>query len=379
MGGARPNGPSVTLTLAHWFKQVTLLGLGLCYGVRFMFVRSPRAARTRPKAAEEPKVPPAGGGDGGHMWSKGGSCIPVEWRVRRSLVLPRHFCPCPSGPTNFLVFHLGGFTFVPGKKRHPFSCVANTMSEKRKSKKSTFNNTTKKSRVSGRRGQVATAVAMVPAEGFATTGSRQRMVAVPADMLRYGGLSDNARGRELKFVDTALALTDVSTTPTINVLNAMGTGNSASTRVGRQIRIKSIEWKGYLQQGTSATYNISRHAIVLDRQANAVAPAFTDIYDAATPIALRNISNKKRFKVIWDSGLISQAGNRTAGQLTGTGMVAVEGYKRTSILVQYNAGTAGTVADITTNALYLVSIGAAAAGAADTELNVNVRIRFDDD
>lgn len=202
---------------------------------------------------------------------------------------------------------------------------------------------------------------------------------VAPSVLRTGGFSfKSTGGKELNFVDTSIANSNVSTTAQITLLNGMAQGTTASTRIGRRIQMKSIEMKGYLVPDTTTLVAIARFAIVLDKQANAAAPAFTDIYDSASPVSLRNISNKARFWVLWDSGLITTAGNTTAGQITDSGVKGLEFYKRINIPVQYNAGTAGTVGDIQTNALYFVAIGSQASGTGDQILTGNVRVRYDD-
>lgn len=196
-------------------------------------------------------------------------------------------------------------------------------------------------------------------------------------MMRTGGFSFKATGgKELNFVDTALALANVSTTATLTLLNGLAQGTTASTRIGRRIQMKSIEMKGFANAQSTSDFQTVRFAIVLDKQANAAAPAFTDIYDAATPYALRNISNKARFWVLWDSGLKDISGNNSF--MCDTSVESLEIYKRINIPVQYNAGTAGTVGDIQTNALYFVAIGSKATGTTSAMFTGNIRIRYDD-
>lgn len=203
---------------------------------------------------------------------------------------------------------------------------------------------------------------------------------VAPSMARSGGFSFRAMGgKELNFVDTLASSSSISTTPYLVLLNGMAQGTTASTRIGRRIQMKSIEMKGYIFNDSATIVNQVRWVIVLDKQANAAAPAWTDVYDAATPYSLRNISNKARFWVLHDSGLISLVGNNTtAGQQTDSTIVPVEYYKRINIPVQYNSGSAGTIGDIQTNSLYFMAIGLNGAGTFDASLAVNVRIRYDD-
>lgn len=209
--------------------------------------------------------------------------------------------------------------------------------------------------------------------------SMKRAAAAPS-VLRSGGFSfTSTGGKELNFVDTAISVPNVSTTASISLLNGLAQGTTASTRIGRRIQMKSVEARMYAYPDTTTLACVTRFAIVLDKQANAAAPAFTDIYDSGTSVALRNISNKARFWVLWDSGLIPIIGNTTtAAQGTEASYKAVEFYKRINIPVQYNAGTAGTVGDIQTNALYFVAIGDTVSGTADARVFGNIRVRYDD-
>lgn len=203
---------------------------------------------------------------------------------------------------------------------------------------------------------------------------------VAPSVLRTGGFSFKATGgKELNFVDTPIAGTQVNLTPFLTLLNGMAQGTTASTRIGRRIQMKSIEMKLRVVADSTTLFTSVRFALVLDKQANAAAPAFTDIYDTADPCSLRNISNKARFWVLWDSGVMPIIGNiATAGQQTDSSMKIIEAYKRINIPVQYNAGTAGTVGDIQTNALYFVGVGATASGTADAQITGSIRVRYDD-
>lgn len=228
-------------------------------------------------------------------------------------------------------------------------------------------------------------VANSRARSAARRGSRRRVDAYTVfprapQIARSGGFSfKSTGGKELNFVDTALSSTAISTTEYKVLLNGLAQGTTASTRIGRRIQMKSIELKAFVLADALTIYNQVRFVIVLDKQANAAAPVWTDIYDAATPIALRNISNKARFWVLWDSGLIKILGNNaTAGQQTDCSAENLQLYKRINIPVQYNSGSAGTVGDIQTNSLYFFGIGFDASGTADTQIYGNVRVRYDD-
>jgi len=216
------------------------------------------------------------------------------------------------------------------------------------------------------------------ARGMKKSLARAASLVAPS-LLRTGGYSFRAQGgKELNFVETAIA-TSANSTGTVTLLNGIAGGTSASQRVGRRVQMKSLEFKGRVEADSTTTVNLTRYAVVLDKQSNGAAPSVTDIYDAVAPQSLRNISNKARFWVLWDSGLIPVVGNNTtAGQQTDKSQHGIEFYKRINIPVQYNSGVGGTVTDIQTNGLFFVAVGQQAAGTADSTISGQFRIRYDD-
>jgi len=182
---------------------------------------------------------------------------------------------------------------------------------------------------------------------------------------RTGGLSlRSVGGKELNFKD--VSITSFSAASLLTLLNGLVSGTGATQRVGRKITIKSIQVTGYV--GITGD-EINRFALVVDTQANATAPAITDIYTASSPSALREINNMPRFKVLWDSGPIGQV-------LTSDSEICTfDVYKRVNVGVQYNAGVVGDITDIQTNSLYFVHRNT---GASVSSGRLDVRIRYDD-
>lgn len=189
------------------------------------------------------------------------------------------------------------------------------------------------------------------------------------------------RQQELNFKDTDLAALGITfdTSPQLTLLNGMAQGTTASTRIGRRINIKSIQWQFNCSTSTLTNWTANRYMIVLDTQANAATPAFTEVYDTADPACLRNISNMPRFKVLYDSKQFTMIGNLSTSPGNDGIAKCFDGYLKVNIPVQYNAGTAGTVADIQTNALYFIAVGNSASATTNTDIfNGRVRIRFSD-
>lgn len=195
----------------------------------------------------------------------------------------------------------------------------------------------------------------------------------PRALLRTGGLLPYPSNIERKFVDTALAA-DATTTASINIVNAMAPGTSASTRIGRRILMKSLQIRAQIEREDPAT-TTSQHVrmmIVYDRQSNATAPAITDIIDASNVQSLRNMANVGRFFMIADEFIeitAAQGGNQ---------YFIYNKFVKFNLPVYYNAGTAGTVADIATGGLFVCYLGSQAAGVDDINVTGNCRLRFTD-
>jgi len=182
---------------------------------------------------------------------------------------------------------------------------------------------------------------------------------------RTGGLSlRSVGGRELNFNDESVTNFAAAS---LTLLNGLVPGSGANERVGRKITIKSIQVQGYI--GVATNDDITRLSLVVDTQANASNPAITDIYTSSNPAALREISNMPRFKVLWDSGPIGQVVTSDSEICT------FDAYKRVNIGTQYNAGVAGSIADIQTNSVFLVVRNL---GTGTTTGRLDVRIRYDD-
>jgi len=131
------------------------------------------------------------------------------------------------------------------------------------------------------------------------------------------------------------------------LLNGIQIGTGGSNRVGREVFLEKLDF--------SISGTPTRWMIVYDRQSNGATPA-TDALtqDVSDSISPQNFSNKERFDILWDSQY-----DRTPEQ------AQIYNHKdfEIGLCTYYNSGSAGTVADITSGALYLAvwSVGAAAA------------------
>jgi len=186
---------------------------------------------------------------------------------------------------------------------------------------------------------------------------------------------------ELKYVNTTTSIQDMTTTPVITLLNGCAPGSDATNRIGRRVLVKSVQLSGYAAASTATVIAPCRWAIVIDRQPNGATFSFTDCWDTALADTLRNPNNLQRFQIIHDTGVVAVIGSTQpspAIAATSTSMVPFHLYKKLNVPVQYNSGTAGTIADIQTNAIFLVTWGSQA-GLNGADFTSRIRIRFADE
>lgn len=104
--------------------------------------------------------------------------------------------------------------------------------------------------------------------------------------------------------------------------------------------------------GAAATFGCGvRWLIVLDRQVNGVAAAVGDIlFPTSTEVGMRSLDKRKRFKTLLDKYTTLSI----LGQTGDVRMVHTYIKLKRPLITEFNSGTAGTVADIVTNALYFI-------------------------
>jgi len=213
---------------------------------------------------------------------------------------------------------------------------------------------------------------------------------------RRGGRWTTGPGPERKYIDasyTGLPLQGIaiaaasggdSGTPSAPLLlNGLAQGTDSTTRIGRKISMKSIQGhyvftsqlqaSGLLPAGVLGGW--VRLLIVYDMQTNGATPTVADILQNATSNALTsplNLNNRERFKVLVNKYRCIDPSNSQSAM--------IRFYKRLNHDVIFNAGNAGTVADIQTGGIFFVLATTLTATAAPlTDGNAYVRIRFLDD
>ena len=184
------------------------------------------------------------------------------------------------------------------------------------------------------------------------------------------------RGGELKFVDvnTAVAVggAGVATFGTGVLLNGLANGSDASSRIGRKINMKSIYIRWSLLFGASGIGGGAvRVLVVYDKQANATAPAITDILLANDFTSPNNLSNRDRFVTLCDYVTENISLNN---MLSDTGVIR----KSLNLETMFNAGSAGTIGDITSGSVYLFIAQSGGLSTTAPVFTYRSRIRYTD-
>jgi len=195
---------------------------------------------------------------------------------------------------------------------------------------------------------------------------------------------------EKKFSDTSVQY-NLNSTGTVQLLCAPTLGTDYTNRIGRKIFINSVYIRGYATlespaiaptTDTATPTHLVRFILFVDMQPNGAAPAVTDVLTSASSVAHLNANNRDRFKVLWDKqatmGPMAVVG-ATGVSLIDKASFPIKKFKKVRQEVIFNAGNAGTIADINTGALYLLSIANIAAGVGtDSIAAITTRVRFSD-
>lgn len=189
------------------------------------------------------------------------------------------------------------------------------------------------------------------------------------------------RTPEVKFIDTAWAVTHIDNVGEVQLLNGMVEGTTVSERIGQKVEATSVDvnWtvmNADLSGSTNVVgVNTVRVSLVFDRQPNQTAATYANVYTpntvVETPQGHRLINNTDRFEVLKTEMFTLD----TADRLSMCGSWYIPMHHETRFAGSNN----GDVTDITTGALYLMySSDQTTAGNAGPSLNAHARYRFKD-
>jgi len=187
---------------------------------------------------------------------------------------------------------------------------------------------------------------------------------------------------ELKAVTVYIGDSAATWSGSVHLLNGIARGDDITERNGRQVTMKSIEVQLQFQCTTPVGVpgnNMIRVMIVYDRQANAAALTPAQVLDSIgtinTPITPKNLENRERFVILRDMKF-GIPGSQVADFIAAPKYAKF--YQGVSMPVTFNAGDAGTVADIVTGSLYLLVFSDEAAGASNPRYHGTSRVRYAD-
>lgn len=178
----------------------------------------------------------------------------------------------------------------------------------------------------------------------------------------YYGRYNTRTSSELKFFDTSVNTTFDLTGEVLSggQLCLVPQGTTESTRIGRKIVIKAIDMKAVIYVATPTTLpnDFIQLALVLDKQCNGAAAAYTDIYTTNAINSFRNMANSDRFTIIktWRMPM-----NPISVDSAGTNYVYswrnIVYHKTCNIPIEYSS-TTGAITEIRSNNIFLVGIAA---------------------
>lgn len=179
---------------------------------------------------------------------------------------------------------------------------------------------------------------------------------------------------ERKAIDVGPGTYECSSTGSITLINPCARGDALNERIGRKTFMRTVQVVGQVSPtDTTGILQVARVLVVYDSQPNAAAPGITDILTAATDRGLVNLSNSLRFKIVMDKryALYDNTGTSCRPEI-------IDEFRILNLPVHYNSGDAGTIADITTGALWLITCGDAASGTTDSTAKITTRVRYTD-
>lgn len=140
--------------------------------------------------------------------------------------------------------------------------------------------------------------------------SKKSKTSTPMTKVRSLIKREVTRRSELKEINTGATLLVPNALGSVITLNNIATGTTYATRQGRFLTMKSCQVKffGHLPTN-SGEGDVIKVALVLDKQPNALTPAYTEIYETTTAgapdaIAFKNTAqNRQRFQVLWEEEL----------------------------------------------------------------------------
>lgn len=146
---------------------------------------------------------------------------------------------------------------------------------------------------------------------------KRKRVPLKSGYYRKSGLMKYSGKSELKFFDTTLATTAITTAGVVinNTLNAMVEGSDYNNRIGRKCTVTRIHLRGTLtlpSQTNITLMSVSTRVILyLDRQCNASAATVAAILQTADEKSFNLLENSERFVILKDWYIVQNVVSNT--------------------------------------------------------------------
>lgn len=157
---------------------------------------------------------------------------------------------------------------------------------------------------------------------------------------------------EFKTIDKDVTIPSVGTAINVQLLNGVQRGDDYNQRVGRSMRVKSIELNMLITKNPASTgYERVRVILLLDKDPDSTTITNTEIFASITSqiISPRNLDNRNRLVMLkdWVYTLNKDGGPQSYNE---------QYYRKLGFHTIYNNSNLGTIADINENALYLIVV-----------------------
>lgn len=171
-----------------------------------------------------------------------------------------------------------------------------------------------------------------------------------------------------------------STIPVYNYLTPFIRGTERSMRIGNKIRLKNIILRGYLKAHNGVA-PVVRLLLIRVKGVNGVDPTLAQIFSNNTVgqhfFSDFNLNNRgELFTVVWDATFklkFMGGANNIAPPV-----MFYKKFRMKNIMVDFNDGNAGTIADCVKNAYYLISMSDQGTAANTPEFSFQSTIVFED-
>lgn len=166
------------------------------------------------------------------------------------------------------------------------------------------------------------------------------------------------------------------------LINGIAGGTTRTTRIGGQVNTTKVQANVVAAPSAAGVaLGETRFMLIYDHNPQGAVPAATDILSADSFGAFMNISNSDRFMVLADKYIVEENGSNpltTAGALQSIHLSMFRKMPKPGLLQKYLNANGGTIAEITSGAIYLGFCTAPGPAATQAQVQYTTRVRFTD-